>query len=218
MTITAEKLRELLDYDPDTGFFTWRATRGHAIAGVRAGHVNRCAKYPHRFIQIDGRGYQSGRLAWLHVHGEWPKRIFRCNGDRLDDRIDNLKSSAPVYRGARIPGVYQVCNKFDVRFRSRGKCIYVGCFDSFEQAKAALIAARRKHQTPSKFFGARWIYKVERGWTVRVKLKRKARRLHLGTFATLEQAQTALARARAPKPPKPARKHWWDDPGAMAVE
>lgn len=218
MTLTVERLREVLDYDPDTGFFTWRATRGHAIAGVRAGHVNRCDKYPHRFIQIDGRGFQSGRLAWLHAHGEWPKRIWRVNGDRLDDRIANLRPSAPVYRGARIPGVYQVCNKFTVSFRSRGKMIYVGCFDDFEAAKAALTAARREHATPSKFFGARWIYKVKLGWSVRVKLKRKGKRLHLGTFATLEQAQTALARARAPKPKRKPFKQWWDDPGAMVAD
>jgi hypothetical protein len=218
MTLTAERLREVLDYDSDTGFFTWRETRSHAIAGVRAGHVNRCAKFPHRFIQVDGRGYQSGRLAWLHVYGEWPKRVFRVNADRLDDRIANLKPSAPVYRGARIPGVYQFCNKFTVSFRSKGKSIYVGCFDSFEAAKAALTAARREHKVPSKFFGAKWIYKVKQGWSVRVRLKRKGKQQHLGTFATLESAQTALARARAPKPKPEPKKHWWDDPGAMSPE
>lgn len=215
MTLTAERLREVLDYDADTGFFMWRATRGHAIAGVRAGYVNRCAKFPHRFIQIDGRGYQAGRLAWLHVHGEWPKRIWRVNGDRLDDRLENLKPSAPVYRGARIPGVYQVCNKFDVRFRARGKMIYVGCFDSFEAAKAALTAARREHAVPSKFFGAKWIYKVKLGWSVRVRLKRKGKRLHLGTYPTLEAAQQRLAHARRSKQP---RKQWYEQPGAMSPE
>ena len=145
---------------------------------------------------------------------------LRLNGDRLDDRIENLKSGAPIYRGSRIPGIYQVCRKFRVEFAAGGKRIYVGLYDSFEEAKAALLAARKEHKAPSKFGGARWIYKVKDGWSVRVRLKRKGKLRHLGTFATLEQAQTALHRARKPlgKPKGKHKKHWWDDPGAMMAE
>ena len=223
MTITAERLRELLDYDPDTGFLTWRVSRSKSgyydRPGVRAGCIKICGRHPHRYIQIDGHGYQSARLAWLHVHGEWPKRIYRDNGDRLDDRIENLKASAPVYRGSRLPGIYQVCNKFTVSFRSKGKAVYVGCYDSFELAKAALAAARKQHDAPSKFRSAKWIYKVKLGWSVRVRLKRKDRVTHLGTYPTLELAQAALARARIPKVKKrKSYRHWWDDPGAMTPE
>lgn len=212
MTITVDRLRELLDYDPDTGFLTWRvarsATRYHDRPGVRAGSVNTCGKHQHRYIQIEGRGYQSGRLAWLHVHGEWPKRIFRVNGDRLDDRIENLRPSAPVYRGARLPGIYQVCNKFEVTFNFKGKRVRVGLYDTLEQAKTALLEARKEHRAPSKFASAKWIYKVKRGWSVRYRRKRKGGALiHLGTFATLEQAEAALHKHRNRKPRGP-RKQW----------
>jgi HNH endonuclease len=215
--ITPERLRELLDYDPDTGFFTWRRTQKHGrrIEGVRAGNVKQGVNRLHRYIQLDRKSYTAARLAWLHVHGEWPQRIFFVNGDSLDDRLDNLRDRAPVYRGARIAGVYQVCNRFQVSFRHQGQAHYVGTFETFEQAKAALLKARTALKAPSKFGNAKWIYKVKRGWSVRWKKTRKGKLIHLGTYPTLEAARRRLARAR--RPPVP-RKRWYEQPGAMSAE
>jgi len=195
--LTQERLKELLDYDPDTGFFTWRLCRSmtgyHDRVGVRAGCIKSAGKNPHRYIQLDGKGYITGRLAWLYVHGEWPKRVWRVNGDHLDDRLENLLPKAPVYRGSRIPGIYQICNRFQVTFRAHGQSHYVGTYSSFEEAKAALLKARTELKAPSKFTRARWIYKVELGWSVRYRRKRKGGPLHhLGTFPTFEEAQAAL--------------------------
>ncbi len=38
--ITAERLRQLLSYDPESGLFVWRVGRGKAKPGSVAGTVN----------------------------------------------------------------------------------------------------------------------------------------------------------------------------------
>lgn len=59
--LTAERLRQTLKYDPNTGWFM----RG----AVRAGFANGNG---YRRITIDGRSYYEHRLVWLYVHGRWP--------------------------------------------------------------------------------------------------------------------------------------------------
>jgi hypothetical protein len=49
--LAAERLHELLDYDPDTGVFTWLEKRGRVKAGDIAGTVTQDGIY----IRVDGR-------------------------------------------------------------------------------------------------------------------------------------------------------------------
>jgi DNA-directed RNA polymerase specialized sigma24 family protein len=75
--LTAARLRELLDYDPITGVFTWRS---------------RPSRY--RFIEIDGWTYKASRLAWLWMTGSWPKgQIDHANLKKDDDRWTNLREA-----------------------------------------------------------------------------------------------------------------------------
>lgn len=97
-TLTAERLRELLDYDRETGVFRWRVKRKGtagvgAIAGCAEGH-----QHPSGFmywkIHIDYRYYKRCRLAWLFVHGEWPTgEIDHRDGNESNDAIGNLRDS-----------------------------------------------------------------------------------------------------------------------------
>jgi hypothetical protein len=88
--LTAERLRELLNYNPDTGVFTWRVNRGsNKTAGNQAGHRTSGGYF---CISIDGNEYHSHALAWLYVYGVLPKirEIVRLNSDLADNRIANL--------------------------------------------------------------------------------------------------------------------------------
>ena len=80
--LTAERLQELLTYDPDEGRFTWALSHGKRVrigqrvcGGAISGKSFRFEKYiltirkPRKRIRyvvgIDERQYRVGRLAWL---------------------------------------------------------------------------------------------------------------------------------------------------------
>jgi len=84
-----------LEYDPETGVFIWkpRTTDDKSwntkFAGEVAGSIN---NHGYRRIGIDGKIYMAARLAWLYVHGEWPKNeIDHINRVRDDNRMVNLR-------------------------------------------------------------------------------------------------------------------------------
>lgn len=86
--LTAERLRELLDYDAETGVFRWRVTRTRAKAGNVAGS----RRNGYIVIGCDGTSYFAHRLAWLYVYGRWPAPLIdHINGVRSDNRLANLR-------------------------------------------------------------------------------------------------------------------------------
>lgn len=155
-SLTVDRLRELLDYSPASGRFTWLTRRGRAAAGSVAGAIH---KYGYQVIQIDGKGYGAHRLAWLYTHGSMPTAfVDHINGDRTDNRIENLRDvpndvNCQNRKGARagkaIPlmGVRKatVGNKFSASITVKGVVIWLGSFDTPELAHTAYLAAKQEH-------------------------------------------------------------------------
>jgi hypothetical protein len=154
--LTAGRLRELLDYDPGTGVFRWRANRGRVRAGGVAGSLSVSGYLKAR---VDGRSHWAHRLAWLYVHGEWPRGgIDHINGDRSDNRIGNLRDvpqriNAQNRRTARrdntssgLLGVdwHAHRQRWRARIRLRGGRLDLGHFDTPEAAHAAYVEAKRR--------------------------------------------------------------------------
>jgi hypothetical protein len=81
--LTAERLREVLNYNPGTGVFTWRVQTGRrAPVGAIAGCIT---WYGYIAIKIDCCRHLAHRLAWFYVTGAWPKdQIDHINGNRSD--------------------------------------------------------------------------------------------------------------------------------------
>ncbi len=85
--LTHEELTRLLDYDPETGVFRWKVGGPGRKEGSVAG--NKCTSG--RQTTIKHQSYTLRSLAWFYVNGEMPRnRLFVKNGDRYDDRIDNI--------------------------------------------------------------------------------------------------------------------------------
>lgn len=88
-TLTAERLRETLAYDGDSGQFTWLVDRPPIQAGTVAGCKDSRGR---RIISVDGWRYYANRLAWLHVTGDWPEGpVWFRNGDITDLSWSNLE-------------------------------------------------------------------------------------------------------------------------------
>jgi hypothetical protein len=155
--VSVTRLRELLDYDADTGRFVWRVKRTAQFpVGSVAGHVG---AQGYRCITIDRRFYQAHRLVWLHVHGVWPvAQIDHRNGIRDDNRICNLREATNTFncqnrRGPRKNGTsgflgvswYKASCKWMASIRVNGTQIHLGYFSTPEEAHAAYLSAKRLH-------------------------------------------------------------------------
>lgn len=156
--ISAERIRELLEYDPKTGEFTWRVTRNNRVKiGQRAGCKNGCGYIT---IHSDGVRYKAHRLAWLHVYGEWPEGdLDHQNMDRSDNRIDNLRpatnsqnqansclrvNNSSGFRGVWLMRDHKRAKPWVAKIRKDGKRIHLGYFATPEEGHAAFTAAARR--------------------------------------------------------------------------
>jgi hypothetical protein len=88
--ITQKRLKEVLDYCPNTGFFFWKKTiqNGTRVVGDRAGHY---AQSGYEKIRVDGNSYQSHKLAWLYMYGYMPYSMDHIKHNRADNRIKMLR-------------------------------------------------------------------------------------------------------------------------------
>ena len=152
--LNSTRLRELLDYDQNTGEFTWKISRGRtAKAGGIAG-----AKHGENYIliMISGRTYKAHRLAWMYVHGDWPKGfIDHINGVRHDNRIGNLRdvTRSENMQNQRKPqrnnphlGVTW-CKRRQLwlaQIKVGGRNKFLGYHQKSEEASAAYLAAKKE--------------------------------------------------------------------------
>jgi hypothetical protein len=155
MELTQERLKELLDYDPETGVFTWRKRKGGARAGKKAGCV---CHYGYIVIRIDDRLYRAARLAWFYTFGHWPHGVVdHIDSNRKNDRLENLRvtSQRNNTRNTRMhkdnkcgyKGVFQgrAKGRYYAQICVNGKRRHLGTFDCPREAHAAYVEAARKH-------------------------------------------------------------------------
>jgi hypothetical protein len=147
--ITADYLRGLLSYDPDTGIFRWKISRCSkrpvgSIAGFPAqGYIN---------IGIDRKTYRAHVLAWLYMTGEWPrKNLDHEDTDKSNNRFKNLREATKSQNGANMKGrsssgykgVYldKRNNQWFASIQSNGKKYYLGRFSDPKLAHKAYADA-----------------------------------------------------------------------------
>lgn len=88
--ITAERIREIVSYDPDTGVFVWRVKRNKCPVGKRVGFPRNKGDYWK--ARIDYQVVYLHRVAWLYMTGTWPTlMIDHVDGDKGNNSWSNLR-------------------------------------------------------------------------------------------------------------------------------
>ncbi len=160
------KLRNQLNYNPNTGEFKWRESGSGRRKNLIAGCVKKKGLSIWRRIVFDQQEYTSGQVAWSVMMGEFPKFIIdHKDGDALNDKWANLRRgdecidqrNARIQErnktgctGVRLNNGYYLANIGD----GSGKQKYLGCskdlFEAICIRKSAELAIgySQRHGTP----------------------------------------------------------------------
>jgi hypothetical protein len=142
-----ERLRELLEYDAETGTLMWAVRRGRHQPGTRAGSLNGLG---YRQVVVDGHAYVAHRLIWRMVTGDdpGPMQVDHINLDKDDNRIANLRLATPAQnthnsRAKRqgLKGVKPNATGFQARITVLGTPLHLGQYPTEQEANDAYAKA-----------------------------------------------------------------------------
>lgn len=150
--LTQEKVRELYDYNPETGELISKTTkrpvssrtqRGYLYASIRSSKVK--------------KSYKVHRLIWLYYYGYFPENsIDHIDRDKTNNRLSNLREvsnscnmrnssqrrSSTGIKGTcltkRKSGIY-----FQVYITIMGEIKYLGFFKDLDEAVCHRLAAEQ---------------------------------------------------------------------------
>jgi hypothetical protein len=157
---TQARLKELFDYNPDTGEFTRLITTGNN-GKAKAGMVIKGNKDTHGHLQlsVDNVSYRAHRLAWVWMHGviELDMQIDHINRIKDDNRACNLRlvtasenkqnTKRQINNTSGCSGVSKQHNKWNASIKIQGKRIHLGSFINKEDAIKVRIMAVQQYYT-----------------------------------------------------------------------
>lgn len=149
-----ELIKSVLNYNKNTGVFTWIKKRSGFKVGSVAGSLTKLG-----YVQIGlfGDTYLAHILAWIYTYGELPtKNIDHRNGIKSDNRIDNLREATTLQnaqnRSAKSDASTSGYRGVEKRPRGRwaakivvdGVVMSLGIYNTPEEASKVGEAARKK--------------------------------------------------------------------------
>lgn len=207
MTPLQQKVRELFDYDPDTGVCTWLVNRHKAKAGEPIDDRYKYSK-GYKLIGFHGKPHLLHRLIFLWMTGEFPKHeVDHINGDKDDNRWSNLRDITRAeqmwnrsgWGKSSYTGVtwYPASSKWQAHITIEGTQMYLGRFDTEEAAFQAYLNAKNSLDRPGTRYqierdGVTKIHDAE--WVVRVQTSDEL--LNIGKFSSESKAKEAYMQAR----------------------
>jgi len=151
-------IKENLSYDSETGNLFWttpshygRRTKGPT--GSPDGNGYLCTK-----IWLKGKRfyYRNHRVVWFLNYGSVPDLLDHIDGDRLNNRVENLRPAtnslnarnSVVYGKINYKGVYLYKGKYRSRSNQDGKQLHLGWFETPEEAARAYDKFIEEELTP----------------------------------------------------------------------
>lgn len=155
MTLTAENVRQIFDYDPATGELTKKAypgmrlRRGSTATSIRLdGYLS---------VSVMRKHHYAHRVVWLWMTGMWPENfIDHIDGKKDNNRWANLRSATKVQNGQNqreahsnsqtgLLGAHPYKDRFRCTTSIHGRKKHIGYFMTAEEAHRAYIEFKRIH-------------------------------------------------------------------------
>ncbi len=142
--LTAEQLHQVFEYRD--GDLYWKPSKAGTIDG--GGYYQ---------TGIQGKYFKNHRLIFLMHHGYLPALIDHIDGNRLNNRIENLRPATRSQNSfnsmkskSNTSGVKGVSwrkdlKKYRARLYANKKTYELGLFKTMEEAEQAIADARNKH-------------------------------------------------------------------------
>ena len=146
--VTQERLKELFDYQDGTFI---RRKNGMSI-------VANFGNKRYLRVYVDNKPYSLHRMIYLWHHGHLPKTLDHIDGDRANNKIENLREATQQqnclnrkhHSNSKSPykNVYwhQAMNKWTVVMQVDGSRKQLGYYDNVELADLIAMEARNKFQ------------------------------------------------------------------------
>lgn len=156
--ITQAQLKQILNYDPETGIFTWKINSGRH-GRIKSGTIAGSDKQKNGYIEINFNGslHKAHRLAVLYMTGDHPiNEVDHINGIRIDNRWSNLreatlqqnKENLKIYatNTSGFPGVtwHKRVKKWQARISKGTIRLHLGYFDDKQGAHEKYIEAKKE--------------------------------------------------------------------------
>lgn len=151
-SLSAEDVRDVLSYEPETGILRWKRTGARRQAGDVAGTYSK----GYVLVGIGYHLYKAHRLAWLIHYGRWPDgQVDHIDGNRSNNSIANLREASCRQNARNRPkqgnnssgykGVSLLKGRWRAQITTADGHKHIGMFDTPELAYAAYLEEAARH-------------------------------------------------------------------------
>jgi hypothetical protein len=155
MLLSQELVQNLFDYQ--NGQLIWKNPHrpSRAKVGKQAGTISNTTGY--RQVSVKSKTYMEHRIVFLWHHGFLPVNVDHINGNRLDNRINNLRAATVNQNrynalpkrnntsGVRGVSWSKSSKKWCAAVRANNRIVFRAMFDDLELAELTVIMAREKY-------------------------------------------------------------------------
>lgn len=145
---TLERVNQLFAVDLSAGKVVHKHSYAKARAGQEAGGLD---KNGYRRLSIDGVGMYAHQVLFFVAYGCWPTLIDHINGQRADNRIENLRDASADannrnrtrFVSSNLPGTRPAkSGKWISTICADGAAYHLGVYDTEQEAHEAYKLAR----------------------------------------------------------------------------